>query len=77
MSVTMTSASSPWVADGRGQARATDAIVRGIDLMTIATLMGHKDLTMLTRIYQHLNLKCDHLKAAMRQITDAGESDAA
>lgn len=56
---------------------ATDAIVRGVDLMTIATLMGHKDLTMLTRIYQHLNLKCDHLKDAMRQITDAEDSDAA
>jgi len=45
--------------------------------MTIATLMGHKDLTMLTRIYQHLNLKCDHLKDAMRQITDAEDGDAA
>jgi integrase len=46
---------------------ATDAILRGVDLQTIATLMGHCDLTMLSRIYQHVRKRSDHLKAALRK----------
>lgn len=47
---------------------ATDAILRGVDLMTIATLMGHKDLKMLTEVYQHLGMQTDHLRQAQRKI---------
>jgi integrase len=46
---------------------ATDAIIRGVDLQTIATLMGHVDLKMLSRIYQHLNRRSDHLRAGLRK----------
>ena len=33
---------------------ATRKIIEGVDLVTIATLMGHVDLKMLMRIYQHV-----------------------
>jgi len=46
---------------------ATEAILKGVDLQTIATLMGHCDLTMLSRVYQHVRKRSDHLKAALRK----------
>ena len=46
---------------------ATDAIIRGVDLQTIATLMGHVDLKMLNRIYQHIHKRSDHLRAGLRK----------
>jgi len=48
---------------------ATDAIVRGVDLETIATLMGHVDLKMLHRIYQHIKKRSDHLRAGLSKAT--------
>ncbi|MGD0652742.1 MAG: tyrosine-type recombinase/integrase [Thermoguttaceae bacterium] len=48
---------------------ATDAIVRGVDLQTIATLMGHVDLNMLSRIYQHIKRRSDHLRAGLKKAT--------
>jgi integrase/recombinase XerC len=50
---------------------ATDAIVRGVDLQTIATLMGHVDLGMLSRIYQHIKRRSDHLRAGLKKATSA------
>jgi integrase/recombinase XerC len=47
---------------------ATDAILRGVDLMHIKELMGHKDLTMLTKIYQHIRRKGDSMKGALATI---------
>lgn len=46
---------------------ATDAIIRGVDLQTIAVIMGHKDLTMLSKIYQHIKRRSDHLRAGLKQ----------
>ena len=46
---------------------ATDAIIRGVDLQTIATLMGHVDLKMLSRIYQHIRKRSGHLRAGLRK----------
>jgi len=46
---------------------ATEAIIRGVDLQTIATLMGHVDLKMLSIIYQHVRRRADHLKAGLRK----------
>lgn len=46
---------------------ATDAIIRGVDLQTIATLMGHVDLKMLSRIYQHIRKRSDHLWSGLRK----------
>lgn len=53
---------------------ATDAIERGVDIITIATLMGHRNLTMLNRVYQHVNKKGKHLRDAMKKAT--GEAHA-
>ena len=55
---------------------ATDAIIRGVGLQEIAELMGHKDLTMLTRIYQHIKKDHRHLKRALETATGR-DSDAA
>ena len=46
---------------------ATDAIIRGVDLQTIASLMGHVDLKMLSRIYQHIRKRGDHMKEGLRR----------
>ena len=48
---------------------ATDAIIRGVDIVTIAELMGHKSLKMLHRIYQHVRKRSDHLRKALDQAT--------
>jgi integrase len=48
---------------------ATEAIIRGVDLQTIAVLMGHSDLRMLSRVYQHVR-RCDsHLRASLERAT--------
>lgn len=46
---------------------ATDAILRGVDLMILKELMGHRDLTMLSKIYQHVNKNRDCMKAGLRR----------
>jgi integrase len=50
---------------------ATDALERGVDPITLAELMGHRDPTMVSRVYQHLNQKVDHLKDAACRATGA------
>ena len=46
---------------------ATDAIIRGVDLQTIATFMGHTDLNMLSKVYQHIRRRSDHLRAGLNK----------
>ena len=46
---------------------ATDAILRGVDLQTIATLGGWTDLKMLSRVYQHIRKRSDHLRASLKR----------
>lgn len=48
---------------------ATDALERGLDAVTVAELMGHRDVAMLSRVYQHLNQRVDHLRSAARRAT--------
>jgi integrase len=50
---------------------ATDAIYHGVDLQTIATLMGHADLNMLSRVSWHIRKRSDHLREGLRKA--AGE----
>ena len=50
---------------------ATEAIERGLDLVTIATIMGHKDLSMLMKVYQHIKKKQEHLRSAVHQAIGA------
>jgi integrase len=44
---------------------ATEKIIQGVDLVTIATLMGHRDLKMLMKIYQHVRRRGEHLRKAL------------
>ncbi len=41
---------------------ATNALKRGVDPLTVALLMGHKDPSMLARVYQHLSHSPDHMR---------------
>jgi integrase len=50
---------------------ATRKILEGVDLVTIATLMGHRDLTCLQKTYQHLNRRSDHLREALNRTASA------
>ena len=51
----------------------TDALVRKVDPITLAQLVGHTDLTMINQVYQHLEDKIDHMRDAARQATTAGK----
>lgn len=43
----------------------TDALTRGVDPLTVAELMGHRDGQMVMRVYQKISKKDDHLRAAL------------
>ena len=46
---------------------ATHALQRGVDPLTVAILMGHRDPSMLARVYQHLALNPNHLLQQARK----------
>jgi len=48
---------------------ATDAIVNGVDVITLAEIMGHSDLTMLQQVYQHINQRSEHIRVAAERAT--------
>jgi integrase len=54
---------------------ATDALVRGVDAITVATLMGHQDTTMVSRVYQHLPQKVEHLQKMLMKATGASDGE--
>lgn len=56
---------------GVRHAWCTAALKRGVDPLTVATLMGHRDATMIMKVYQKLGKCDDHLKAALRKATEA------
>jgi len=47
----------------------TDALLRGVDPVTVALLMGHKDGTMVLKVYNHLIRHNDFLQEKLRQAT--------
>jgi integrase len=47
---------------------ATRALERGLDALTVAILMGHKDPGMLAKVYQHLSLNPRHLLSELRRV---------
>ena len=51
---------------------ATDALCNHVDIQTVATLMGHSDLKMVSRIYQHLRKRSDYLREGLRKATGEG-----
>ena len=50
---------------------ATNALKRGVDSLTVALLMGHRDPAMLARVYQHLSHSPDHMLGQARRATKA------
>lgn len=48
---------------------ATHALENGIDSLTVAVLMGHKDPSILSRVYQHLSHNPKHLLEQARKAT--------
>jgi integrase len=46
---------------------ATNALLRGVDSLTVAILMGHRDPSTLARVYAHLSHRPDHLLAEARR----------
>jgi len=47
---------------------ATEAILKGVDLQTIAILMGHQDLKMLSQVYQHVRKRSDFVKDSLKKL---------
>jgi integrase len=43
---------------------ATEAIIGGVDILTVVELMGHADATMVAKHYAHLARRSDHLQKA-------------
>ena len=50
---------------------ATRMLVAGVDPMTVATLLGHSDTSMLGKVYQHLCQRPDHLLAQLNRVDSA------
>lgn len=48
---------------------ATGALERGLDAITVAELMGHKDVSMLCEVYQHLRQRTQHMRNAAERAT--------
>jgi integrase/recombinase XerD len=48
----------------------TNALLRGVDVLTVAKLMGHKDATMVMRVYQHLAQNHAYLLEAAQKATN-------
>lgn len=40
----------------------TDALANGVDIGTVAQLAGHRDTTMISRVYSHLLKRIDYLR---------------
>jgi integrase len=53
---------------------ATDALLRGIDSVVVAELMGHKDASQVARTYQHVAKNLDFLKKAAHRARDRDAS---
>lgn len=48
---------------------ATRMLTAGVDPMTVATLLGHSDPSMLGRVYQHLSQCPDHLMTQLQRVS--------
>ena len=51
---------------------ATNALARGVDPITVSVLLGHTDVTTLSRHYAHLTRKPDYMREQVRKATDQG-----
>jgi site-specific recombinase XerD len=46
---------------------ATHALERGVDALTVAVLMGHRDPSTLAKVYQHLSQNPDYMLEQARK----------
>jgi integrase len=53
----------------------TEGLERGVPVATMAELLGHQDLGMISRHYGHLAQKSQHLRAAAEQAGEVRASD--
>ena len=49
---------------------ATDALLNGESIPTVAALLGHKDSTMVSRVYSHLEQCHDPMRAAANRVAE-------
>lgn len=47
------------------------------DPITVSMLLGHSDVSMLAKVYQHLNQDADYLRAAAEKVNSGGQDRAA
>lgn len=55
---------------------ATEALTRGVDHASVAALMGHRDPTMVLRVYSHVDQQPEHLRAALLRATEGSDTAA-
>jgi len=48
---------------------ATNSVVQGADVLSLAQLMGHVDLRMLNKVYAKVHKRSDHLRKVLDQVT--------
>ncbi len=53
---------------------ATRMLEAGLDHITVAALMGHRDASMLTKVYQHVGDKGDFLRAELLRVSGGAAS---
>jgi integrase len=49
----------------------TEALENGIDAITVSVLMGHRDTTMISRVYSHINQRHEHMRQAANRARGA------
>jgi integrase len=49
----------------------TEALENGVDAVTVSVLMGHRDTTMISRVYSHLTQRQEHLRDAANRARGA------
>ena len=54
---------------------ATHALARGVDPLTVSILLGHTDMTTLSRTYAHLSKNPDYMRDAVRRATTEGSQE--
>lgn len=59
----------PWFPYVLRHTFCTDALLRGVDPLTVAHLMGHKDASMVFKVYSHLAQQDEFLQAKLKQAT--------
>jgi integrase len=51
------------IAYGARHSYATNALIKSVDIVSLATLMGHRDTRMIASVYAHLSKNTDFLRA--------------